>query len=203
MSQKSREAQANAFKEKVDLDLVRHTLSKCKYCFNINPYHHAKQCEDCILLSAGIIDEIPKPDITLFRSDLDETEREKAKKEIEQKNVEKELMIEKNMRVAELLNQCSDMLNALYYIAGQKHIDNEFIQCQNIALEDKCNRFGRPSKLSSRTFLYITHWKNADPKPSYNALSKIVKVSTTQVIRDLKELGWIAADKYIDEYVEE
>ena len=199
MSKKSRDAQANAFKEKVDRDLVRHTFSNCRICRYINPSKSTKHCEECILLNAGIIDEIPKPNPILIKNDLEEFERKQAEKE----KADRELIIEKNMRVGELLSKCSDMVNGAYFLACQKHTDSEFIKCQNIALEDKCNRFGRPSKLSSRTFLYITHWKNADPKPSYNALSKIVKVSTTQVIRDLKELGWIAADKYIDEYVEE
>lgn len=194
MSYQSRKAQADAFREKVDTYLVKHTLSKCRYCLYINPNKNTKHCEECFLLNAGIIDEIPKPNMVLYKDNPEEYKRQQA---------DRELIIEKNMRVGELVDKCSDFLNAAHYVAGQQLTENQFIQSQNVALEDKCNRFGRPSKLSSRTFLYITHWKNADPKPSYNALSKIVKVSTTQVIRDLKELGWIAADKYIDEYVED
>jgi len=193
VSQKSREAQANAFKEKVDMNLVKNVLCHCKYCKKINPHKLRQHCKECFLETEGIIDKLPKCDMNLLKENPEESKRQQA---------EKELIIEKNIRIGELLTQCSTLFTAAYSIAGTKISDNEFIQCQNIALEDKCKRFGRPSGLSSRTFLYTTYWKNADPKPSYHALSKIVKVSTTQVVRDLKQLGWIT-DDVVETYIEE
>lgn len=190
MSYESRKAQADAFREKIDMDLVKGVLSNCRYCKKINPQKHKQHCAECFLEKEGIIDKVPKFDMVLFKENPEECERQRE---------ERELIIENNIRKGELVSQCSAMFTAAYYIASQKLLENEDVKCQNIALEDKCNKFGRPSKLSSRTFLYITHWKNADPKPSYNALSKIVKVSTTQVIRDLKELGWIVTDEYIEQ----
>lgn len=151
MSYEDRKAQADAFIEKIDRDLVKHAFCNCRICWYVNPNKLTKHCEDCILLREGIIEPIPKPNINQFLSGVDETEKEKEKKEQEKR----ELIIEKNMRIGELLSKCSDMLTAATYLANQKIVENEFVQCQNIALEDKCNRFGRPSKLSSRTFLYI------------------------------------------------
>ena len=61
--------------------------------------------------------------------------------------------------------------------------------------EEKMSKLGRPSNFNSRTLSYMVYYQNAgDNKPTISDLARLLKISHTQVRRDLKALGWLEED---------